>query len=146
MPDSVHEVTIHSSDVRIYQALTQSNGIQGWWTDRCEMAPAEGGVNRFWFNSEVKPFTMRCQKLLPNQRVFWVCEDGPEEWVNTQLWWEITPSSDKTHESECKVAFKHMNWQRDDGLFPLCNSTWGSLMQQLKHYCETGETAPYFAA
>ncbi len=140
MADSLHQVTIEASPAVVYNAITQTQGIQGWWTDTCETALNEGGHCHFWFDNKQTHFTMEATRLLPNQRVFWLCIDGPVEWIGTELWWEISQDSNE----HCTLDFKHMNWRKDDGLFPLCNSTWGSLMTQLKHYCETGEPNPYF--
>ena len=140
MADSLHQVLIQASPARVYDAITKNIGIQGWWTDTCETTHQEGGRCTFWFDDKQTHFTMKATRLLPNQRVFWLCVDGPEEWIGTELWWEISQGDDK----QCTLDFKHMNWKKDDGLFPLCNSTWGSLMAQLKQYCETGEACPYF--
>jgi len=140
MADSLHQVIIEASPATVYDAITQNAGIKGWWTDCCETTYVEGGHCTFWFDNRQTHFTMEATRLLPNQRVFWYCIDGPEEWIGTELWWEISQDSD----DRCTLDFKHMNWKKDDGLFPLCNSTWGSLMTQLKQFCETGEPSPYF--
>lgn len=140
MADSLHQVEIHANKADVYNALTTNTGIRGWWTSDCEMTTTEGGLCQFFFNDRSTHFTMRAQKLLPEQRIFWVCEEGPKEWKQTELWWEISEIGN----NQCLVDFKHMNWQRDDGLFPLCNSTWGTLMTHLKSYCETGVPAPLF--
>lgn len=140
MADSLHQVIIQASPAAVYDAITQTKGIQGWWTDRCETTTHEGGRCTFWFDDSKTQFTMEATRLLPNQRVFWLCIDGPSEWIGTELWWEI--SQDK--KNQCTLDFKHMNWQKDNGLFPLCNSTWGSLMTQLKQFCESGQPSPYF--
>jgi len=133
MADSLHQITIEANERTLYQALTTDEGISGWWTRRCELANQEGESSYFWFG-EQRPtrFVMRSQKMLPNKRIFLVCTDGPEEWIGTELWWEIQPLQD----DKCQLDFKHMNWKRDDGLFPEWNSIWGKLMTQLKHYCE----------
>lgn len=140
MADSLHQVHILASDKTVYNAISQQAGIESWWTDHCDMTDHEGGISTFWFDNRKTLFSMRVQKLLPNRRIFWVCDQGPDEWVGTELWWEIQPD-DNGH---CILDFKHMNWAKDTGLFPLINSTWGTLMQQLKHYCETGEQRPLF--
>ncbi len=140
MADSLHQIVIHANAQTLYQALTLDEGIQSWWTDRCEMAHFETELCQFWFDEQQTRFTMQANKMLPGKRVFWVCLQGPDEWINTQLWWEIQPLAVGT----CLLDFKHMNWTKDDGQFPLCNSTWGNLMQSLKQYCETGISNPWY--
>ncbi len=140
MADSLHQIVIEADQHTIYQALTQNRGIQAWWTDTCDMAQQEGDICQFWFDNRQTCFTMRANKMLDGQRVFWICLDGPKEWVDTQLWWEIQPLID----GRCLLDFKHMNWKKDNGIFALCNSTWGNLLQHLKEYCEEGRVNPWF--
>ena len=141
MADSLHQITINTDDSTLYQALTTQEGINSWWTGQCELARREGDYSHFWLGNRPTQFTMRSQKMLPNKRVFLVCTHGPEEWVGTELWWEINAMPN----GYCQLDFKHMNWNRDDGLFPECNSTWGLLMRQLKLYCESGQGSAYFS-
>ncbi len=140
MADSLHQITIHCSANTLYQALTQDKGIQAWWTDTTHMAKQEDQHCHLWFDNHQSHFTFRATKMLPAKRVFWLCSAGPDEWIDTQLWWEIKAIDSET----CRLDFKHMNWKKDDGLFPLCNSTWGSLLQHLKEYCEAGKVNPWF--
>ena len=140
MADSLHRVQIQADVSQVYLALTTTQGVMGWWTDTCEVAAKEGGRCQFWFDDKSTCFSMCATRLLPNQRVFWQCTDGPQEWVNTELWWEITPIKEHT----CLLDFKHMNWTSDEGMFPLCNTTWGHLMHRLKYWCETGQALPLF--
>lgn len=132
MADILHRITIEATPPEIYDALTTIQGISSWWTDTCELSEEEGGQCKFWFDRKATCFTMTAKRLLPHQRVFWQCTDGPKEWIGTELWWEITPTSHRS----CQVDFKHMNWASDEGMFPLCNSTWGGLMHKLKASCE----------
>ncbi len=140
MADSLHQIVIQADPDTIYKALTQDKGIKAWWTDTCDMAEQEGDACLFWFDDRQTCFTMRANKMLPERRVFWVCQDGPTEWVGTELWWEIQTLVD----GRCLLDFKHMNWQKDDGIFALCNSTWGNLLQHLKDHCENGDVNPWF--
>lgn len=140
MADILHQITIEATPSDIYAALTTINGIKNWWTDACELASQEGGQCKFWFDQKSTVLTMRAQRLLPDQRVFWRCIGGPKEWVNTELWWEITQTSPQ----QCRVDFKHMNWANDEGSFALCNSTWGGLMHRLKQSCESQVREPLF--
>ncbi len=70
MADSLHQVHILASDKTVYNAISQQEGIESWWTDHCEMATQEGHSNTFWFDNQRSVFKMRTQKLLPNRRIF----------------------------------------------------------------------------
>lgn len=133
MADCLHQITIDCDDRTLYRALTTSEGVTNWWTGHCDLAKQEGDSSHFdWKVGSPDKLIMRSQKLLPNKRVFLVCTHGPDEWIGTELWWEINP----IHNQKCELQFKHMNWHRDDGAFAECNSTWGQLMLRLKTYCE----------
>ncbi len=140
MADILHNISIKAPPPTVFAALTTCNGVQQWWTDQCDMANREGERCHFWFDDGHTCFTMEARKLLANQRVFWQCSEGPSEWLNTDLWWEITPQD----RDWTLLDLKHMNWQSDEGMFPVCNTTWGALMHRLKQYCETGCGEPLF--
>ena len=140
MADILHHIQIKATPPEIYDALTTIAGVKSWWTDACELSNEEGGRCRFWFDQKQTCFTMQATRLLPHQRIFWQCMDGPKEWIGTELWWEITP----TGSQQCQLDFKHMNWHSDEGAFPLCNTVWGGLMFRLKAYCEHGTRDPMF--
>ena len=130
MADSLHQIEIHTDARTLYQAITSDAGIKTWWTPLCYMAQQEGDNCRISYES--MRLILFAQKLLPQKRVFWVCLDGPQDWLGTELWWEIKQLGPKL----CRLDFKHMNWSRDDGLFPQANSMWGNLLNKLKDYCE----------
>ena len=130
MADSLHQIEIHTDAHTLYQAINSDSGIKSWWTPLCHMAQKEGDNCRISYES--LRLILFAQKLLPQKRAFWVCLDGPQDWLGTELWWEIEQLGPKL----CRLDFKHMNWQRDDGLFPQANSMWGNLLNKLKDYCE----------
>jgi len=140
MADSLHQVHIECDPKTLYLALTQEEGIRSWLTPLCTMATSEGEPCHLTLDNGNTEVTLVAQKQLPFQRVFCRCTNGPAEWLETELWWEITQAED----AGCLLDFKHMNWKKDEGIFPHYNSMWGSALLKLKQYCELGVVDPLF--
>ena len=85
------------------------------------MAPIEG-LSRFWtrdvkgdrrreqlgvlFGQAEPSAVMEVVDLVPDTRVAWRCVEGPDEWVGTNLTFELRSSGDETI-----VLFTHAGWK-----------------------------------
>lgn len=133
MADCLHQIRINADAPRIYQALTSTSHLNQWWSQTADCPHEEGALCRLEFDASQPALALRAKKLLPYQRIYWVCEHGPQEWEGTEIWFEISGS--EAH--SCDVSLKHMGWHTDTAGFASSNTRWGILMQQLKDYCET---------
>ncbi len=135
----LHEVGIKASPEAVYQALTDTGKLAGWWTSDTRGSGSKvGDVLEFWFEEDF------CQKfevveLQPAKLVRWKAnrEEGIEEWSGTEI--AFTLSAD---EKQCYVLFSHSGWRRDDGLFPHCSTKWAVFMLSLKDLLEKGKGRP----
>lgn len=141
MADSLHQIRIHADAPRIYQAITRDECLNQWWSLDAHCPHQEGSLCRLDFDAHDQSLALRAKKLLPDQRIYWVCEEGPQEWPGTEIWWEIT----RYDAQSCDVDLKHMGWQTDTAGFASSNTRWGMLLQRLKQYCETGQPLPPIA-
>ena len=82
---------------------------------------------------------MRVDELIPSMQIKWSCVGDDPEWTGTKLSWYLTKENDST-----KVLFSHTEWRSTEGVYRMCNTTWGQLMQNLKEYAESGNANPYF--
>jgi len=139
MPDMHHEIEIAAPSKKVYEALTTSEGLRGWWTVDSQAEATVGSVAEFGFFNRETVFRMRIDRLRPRRRIIWTCLDGPEEWKGTVLTWALAPEGEGT-----KLHFKHGKWRSNKGAFAHCNSTWGALMYRLKAYAEGKEQGPHF--
>ena len=73
MPDILHRVGIDAPPERVYEALTTSEGLRGWWVAEAKGDPASGGTIDFGF------CRMQVLEAVPGERVRWRCVDGPPE-------------------------------------------------------------------
>jgi uncharacterized protein YndB with AHSA1/START domain len=52
MPDILHRVGIQASAEKVYWALTDEEGLAGWWTRKVEASPGVGSVIEFRFDDK----------------------------------------------------------------------------------------------
>ena len=138
MADILHEVTINAAPAKVYEALTQQQGLQRWWTEHAEAKAEEGSVSTFTFYGGMAVFKLSVDKLEPNHQVKWGVQQGPPGWQNTDITWDLSEDNGKT-----KLLLGHRNWASTEGLYPTSNYTWGQYATSLKSYVETGKGTPH---
>jgi uncharacterized protein YndB with AHSA1/START domain len=136
----LHEITISAPPDRVFEALTTGDGLSSWWTGDSEAEPEEGSIAVFGFGGRATVFRMRVDELVAGSLVCWACVGDVEEWQGTHLRFELAP----TAEGDTRVRFTHGGWQSTDGMFAMCNTTWGALMIRLKEYAEGRSSGPFF--
>jgi uncharacterized protein YndB with AHSA1/START domain len=88
MPDILHRVGIKSSTHEVYKALSEENGLAGWWSKNVKASPTVGAVDQFSFGD--RGFNdMKVVELVPGERVKWQCVDGAKEWIGTELTFDL---------------------------------------------------------
>jgi len=137
MPDILHKVGIKSSSpADVYKALTNVDGLSGWWTSDTQGDSEVGGVLQFRFGGG--GFDMKVLELKPFKRVVWQVADGPEEWLGTKVSFDIKQNGDWTI-----VLFKHQGWKEPVEFMHHCSSKWAVFLLSLKALRETGKGAPW---
>ena len=132
-----HEVGIKASPETVYQALTDTNKLAGWWmSDTRGKGSKVGDVLEFWAGDSSKTFEVA--ELQPDKLVRWKCKKGPEEWVGTEVAFDLSAD-----EKQCWVRFNHSGWGRDTGILPHTSTKWAVFMLSLKDLLEKGKGHPY---
>ncbi|MCX4984316.1 SRPBCC domain-containing protein [Streptomyces sp. NBC_00572] len=99
----------------------------------------EDEVLLFNFPGVPEPFRLRRDRA-DEGRVVWVnVGTFPPHWAGTTITWELTPTAEGT-----RVAFSHAGFPADESEIPMISETWGTLMNHLKGYAETGVPQPFF--
>ncbi len=100
MVDILHRVGITASQDAVYEALTTTEGLTGWWTSDVRGDGDAGGVVQFRFRFDDSPdpdgFDMSVLEAKPAERVLWEVVDGPGEWIGTQVSWDLRTEGDYT--------------------------------------------------
>ena len=139
MVDIVHRVGATASPAELYSALTTIDGLAGWWTTDTQGDPNVGGVIRFRFEGAPEPagFDMLVLEAEPHARVLWEVVAGPEEWIGTQVGFEL-----KEEDGMTIVLFSHQGWTEQVEFMYHCSTKWATFLMSLKRFVETGEGEP----
>jgi uncharacterized protein YndB with AHSA1/START domain len=138
MVDILHRIGVTSSPAEVYSALTTVDGLARWWTEDTEGDSTAGGVIRFRFAPG--GFDMKVLDTRPAELVLWEVVDGPEEWIGTQIRFEL-----KQEDGFTIVLFRHEGWREPVEFMYHCSTKWATFLMSLKKLVETGtgEPAPH---
>jgi len=136
MVDILHRVGITAPQTAVYEALTTPDGLAGWWTEDTSGDGATGGVLEFRF-PPFGGFDMKVLDTQPGEHVLWEVIDGPEEWVGTQITWDL-----RTEEEYTIVMFTHRGWREPVEFMHHCSTKWATFLLSLKALVEAGEGSP----
>ncbi|WNZ07891.1 SRPBCC domain-containing protein [Streptomyces sp. 11x1] len=138
MADILHRIGITVAPEDVYTALTTVDGLSRWWTEETDGDTSLGGVVRFRFVPG--GFDMKVLETSPAERVLWEVVDGPEEWIGTQISFDLKQEGEYTI-----VLFRHEGWREPVEFMSHCSTKWATFLMSLKRLLETGagEPAPH---
>jgi uncharacterized protein YndB with AHSA1/START domain len=136
MVDILHRIGVTASPEEVYAALTTVDGLAGWWTQETDGDGDVGGVLRFRFGS-VGGADMKVLDAQPGKLVLWQVIDGPQEWVGTQIRFDLKQEDDFTI-----VLFRHEGWREPVEFMYHCSTKWASFLLSFKKLLETGKGDP----
>ena len=128
-------VVIKATPEKVYSAVTTQEGLESWWCKQTTAKPEPGFVNVFTFGkyrNEMKIIT-----LTPNKKVEWKCINSIEEWIGTEVSFDMEEKDGKTI-----VRFAHAGWRAVTDTFAGCTYDWAQFLKSLKSFCETGSGTP----
>lgn len=136
MVDILHKVAAKAPIGALYTALTTIDGPAGWWTTETEGEPGVGGVIRFRFGT-LGYFEMKVLEHKSARRVVWEVLVGPEDWIGTEIIFELKKEGDFA-----VVLFKHTDWREQNEGMHHCSTKWAVFLLSLKALAETGKGMP----
>ena len=139
MVDILHRIGVTSAPEEVFAALTTVDGLAGWWTEDTKGDSDDGGVIQFRFAGAPEPggFDMKVLETRPSELVLWEVVDGPEEWIGTQVRFELSQEDGFTI-----VLFSHEGWKEPVEFMYHCSTKWGTILMSLKQMIETGAGEP----
>jgi uncharacterized protein YndB with AHSA1/START domain len=135
--DILHRVGVRQvRPEKVYDALTTTAGLAGWWTAEVAGSGEPGGKLEFRF-PPVGGFDMEVLEGRPGERVVWQVVDGPQEWVGTTVEWNL-------HQVEgwTIVLFAHRGWREPVEFMHHCSTKWAAFLISLKSLLEDGAGTP----
>ena len=141
MAEIIHRVGIKAAPSQVYSALSTVDGLARWWTKQTSGDSKVGGTITFRFQSpcgtEIGGFDMDVRELAPEREVRWRVKGGPDEWLGTDIDFELTEEDDYT-----LVRFGHRNWREPSDFMAHCSTKWATFLMSLKSLVETGKGRP----
>lgn len=141
MVNIVHRVGIKAPAQKVYEALATIKGIAGWWTQDTSGTSEIGKTIVVRFLSlegkELGSMHMEVKALEPGKKVQWTFTAGPEEWIGTDVIFELHQEGDYTI-----VLFGHRNWAKEVEFTSHCSMKWATFMLSLREFVETGKGKP----
>jgi uncharacterized protein YndB with AHSA1/START domain len=141
MADIIHRVGIKAPISKVYAALSTVEGVAGWWTKDTSGSSKVGGTIGVRFLSpdgkEIGAMNMAVDALEPNKKVQWRFTSGPEEWVGTDVIFNLSQDGDYTI-----VLFGHKNWREPNEFMSHCSMKWATFLLSLRELVETGKGKP----
>jgi uncharacterized protein YndB with AHSA1/START domain len=139
MPDIRHRVVISAPLEDVYASVATKEGISQWWTrDGVRGDSSEGSKIEFYFGSPEPAAVMEVTRLNPEGSVGWSCIEGADEWVGTELSFDLTQKDDAT-----VVLFTHAGWRDHSEFMAHCSARWAYFLLSLKSLAETGRGTPF---
>jgi uncharacterized protein YndB with AHSA1/START domain len=139
--DIIHRVGIKAPVDKVYGALSTVEGISGWWTKHTSGVSKIGGTIEVRFHStdgkEIGNMAMEVIALDPNKKVHWRFKSGPEEWVGTDVIFNLSQDRDYTI-----VLFGHKNWREAREFTSHCSMKWATFLLSLRELVESGKGKP----
>jgi uncharacterized protein YndB with AHSA1/START domain len=131
MYDILHRVGIDAKPERVFTALTTIEDLRAWWITGTDGDPTQDGVINFGFCD------MEVIAAEPGQLVRWRCIRGPEEWLNTEVIFQLEWKQNQTF-----VLFKHAKWQEPVEFTHHCSTKWATFLLSLRDLIEKGKGRP----
>jgi uncharacterized protein YndB with AHSA1/START domain len=141
MIDIIHRIGIKSTAGKVYNALLTIKGLSHWWTEEVEGDEKIGGKIEFRFRSETGDIKGKMitevKALDPEKEVRWKCVDGPDEWIGTDITFELSQQGEQVI-----IIFGHRNWREAIEFTAHCSMKWAVFLLSLRDYVENGKGKP----
>ena len=141
MAGIIHRVGIKAPVSKVYTAVSAIEGIAGWWTRDTAGDAKPGGTVHAHFRSstgeEVGKMGVEIKKRDPNKYLQWRFNSGPEEWIGTEVTFDVSQQGDDTI-----VLFGHGNWREPVEFMAHCSMKWATFLLSLRQFVETGKGNP----
>lgn len=135
MQDIMHQIKIHASSDRVYEAITTANGISQWWTRDAAIKPEIGAAGEFGFYARRFVAKVAVEELTPVTRVRWNVTNSA--WPGKDIDFSLKADGNSTN-----LLFAHRGFPHADEGFASATTRWGFYLLSLKRYLQTGKGTP----
>ena len=137
MPGIYHDVTINTLPERAFEAITQPEGLNAWWTLACEGSPDPATSYRFYFGPDYDWYA-EVQDVVRSHFITWKFTHADADWTGTKLHVAFEAMGLST-----RIRLEHTGWLSRNDHFRRTSYCWAQYLRLLKQYLERGISIPY---
>ena len=104
MYDILHDLQIDATPDKIFNAVSQSQHLNNWWTKECDGIPKVGEEYRLYFSPEYD-WKAEVSICIPAKHFELQMTDSDEDWNPTHFGFELKP-----HKRGTLVSHYHKGW------------------------------------
>lgn len=138
MHNIYHDLVIHSTPNKVFEAITQPNHLNNWWPLKSSGIPKLGEVYNLNFTNDYNWFG-EVSEVEINERFFITMTSSDTDWDGTTFGFHLKPQSD----SKIILEFSHCGWKSNNHHFRNSSFCWAQLLNGLKQYLEKGLIIPF---
>jgi uncharacterized protein YndB with AHSA1/START domain len=135
-----HVLDIDAPAGSVWSALTERDGLAGWWSTKLELDGAgEGSRINFTFGGDFNP-VMEITKMSGERQLGWRCVSGHDNWADNTFAFELVP----VEGARTRLRFtQDYATELSDDDYGIYNFNWGYYLESLRLLCVTGAGKPY---
>lgn len=136
-----HVVDIAATPQRAWAALTETEGLAGWWSTRVASPPAAVGAQvHFTFAGDFNPIMQITALDESSGQLDWRCVAGHEPWQDNTFQFRLATLED----GRTRLRFwQHYAVELEDDYYGTYNFNWGYYLESLRLLCTTGAGQPF---
>lgn len=134
-------VPVEADEQTVFKALSTSEGVGGWWSNRTEGPDGVGSTMKVAFPDAPITFDFEVVEERPSTGVTWKTLSGPPEWADTTISFEIQSDA----EGNRSVLFSHDGWASTEDSYPFITYSWAQILPRLKQLVDEGKPDPFFS-
>jgi uncharacterized protein YndB with AHSA1/START domain len=138
-----HVLDIDARSPAIWTALTERDGLAGWWSTGVDTGQAAAGaLVRFTFGGDFNP-VMQITGLTDGRELHWRCTGGHQNWQDNTFDFELVPLDG----GRTRLRFtQNYATELSDDDYGVYNYNWGYYLESLRLLCTSGAGKPFSAA
>ena len=135
--DIYHDLIINASKQEVFDAVSQPEHLNNWWTLRCSGTPEMGKEYNLYFAPEYD-WLGSVSICDPNNAFHIKMTTSSADWNATTFGFDL-----EEDESGVRLKFSHKNWRYCNTEFRNSSFCWAILLLGLKNYLENGIVIPF---
>ena len=132
-----HDLFIQASLKDVFEAVTEPNLLNNWWTLNCSGKPELGTQYNFYFAPEYDWYgkVIKCET---NQAFHIKMTKSDQDWNSTSFGFDLQKVN-----GGIQLNFWHIGWPACNHPFRRSSYCWAILLNGLKNYVENGIIVPF---